>query len=154
VGSAGAQQSSEKHFQRVEQACVATLNEIAGQPKQLQMTPRVHFGARLWGVSMAGANHVHNAPAGGCNQALDARQVLVALPEKFGHGYIESLRYLAQGLRAWLKVAILNPGEVRAGNARTLAQLPLADALLVADLHHARSNAHECLPPMLFRGQS
>jgi hypothetical protein len=109
VASVGAQQSSEKHFQRVEQACVAALNEIAGQPKQLQMTRRVRFGAGLWGVSMAGANHVHNASAGGCNQALDTRQVLVALLEELGQGYIESLRYPAKGLRTWLKVAILNP---------------------------------------------
>jgi hypothetical protein len=109
VASVGAQQSSENHFQCVEQASVATLNEIAGQPKQLQMTRRVHFGARLWGFSMAGANHVHNASAGGCKQALDARQVLVALLEELGQGYIESVRYLAKGLRTWLKVAILNP---------------------------------------------
>jgi hypothetical protein len=109
VASVGAQQSSEKHFQRVEQACVATLNEIAGQPKQLQMTRRVQFGARLWGFSMAGAYHVHNASAGGCNQALDARQVLVALLEELGQGNIESLRYFAKGLGTWLKVAVLNP---------------------------------------------
>jgi hypothetical protein len=109
VASVGAQQSSEKHFQRVEQACVATLNEIAGQPKQLQMTRRVRFGAKLWGFSMAGTNHVHNASAGGCNQALVARQVLVAVLEELSQRYIESLRYLAKGLGTWLKVAILNP---------------------------------------------
>jgi len=152
VASVGAQQSSENHFQRVEQACVATLNEIAGQPKQLQMTRRVQFGARLWGFSMAGANHVHNASAGRCNQALDACQVLVVVLEELSQGYTESLRYLAKGLRTWLKVAILNPGEVRAGNARALAQLPLADSFLVPYLHDARSNAHRYLPPMLFQG--
>jgi hypothetical protein len=152
VAPVGAQQSSEQHFQRVEQACVATLNEIASQPKQFQMTRRVHFGARLWGFSMAGANHVHNASAGGCDQAPRARQVLVAVLEELSQGYIESLRYLAKGLRTWLKVAILNPGEVRASNARALAQLPLADALLVPYLHDARSNAHRYLPAVLFRG--
>jgi hypothetical protein len=151
VASVGAQQSSENHFQRVEQACVATLNEIASQPKQLQMTRRVQFGARLWGFSMAGANHVHNASAGRSNQALHACQVLVVVLEELSQRYTESLRYLAKGLGTWLKVAILNPGEVRAGNARALAQLPLADALLVPYLHDARSNAHRYLPPMPFR---
>jgi hypothetical protein len=92
VASVGAQQTSQQHFQRVEQACVATLDEIARQPKQLQMTRRVQFAARLRGFSMAGANHIHNASAGGCEQALDARQVLVALLEELSHWYIESLR--------------------------------------------------------------
>jgi hypothetical protein len=109
VASVGAQQSSEQHFQRVEQAYVATLDDIARQPKQLQVTRRVQFAARLWGFSMAGANHIHNASSGGCKQALDALQVLVALLEEFSHGYFESLRYLAKGLRAGLKVAILDP---------------------------------------------
>jgi hypothetical protein len=58
---------------------------------------------------MAAANHVHNASAGGCNQALDARQVLVALLKELDQRYIESLRYLAKGLRTWFEVAILNP---------------------------------------------
>jgi hypothetical protein len=152
VASVGAQQSSENHFQRVEQASVPTLNEIAGQPKQLQMTRRVQFRARFRGFSMAGVNHVHNASAGGCYQALHVRQILVVIPEELSQGYTESLRYLAKGLRTRLKVAILNPGKVRAGNARALAQLPLADALLVPDLHDARSDAHRHLHPMLFQG--
>ena len=88
----GAQQTSEKHFQRIEQACVSALNEIASQPKQLQMTRRVRFSAGLRWLSTAGADHVHQASAGGGKHALDAREVLVALLEELSQGHIESLR--------------------------------------------------------------
>jgi hypothetical protein len=121
VAPVAAQQSSENHFQGVEQAGIASLNKIGRQPKQFQMTRRVRFGPGLRRFSVAGANHVHNASAGSRNQALDARKVLVMVPEELGQGYLEGLRYLAKGLGTWLKVAIFNPREVGAGDARPLA---------------------------------
>jgi hypothetical protein len=70
---------------------------------------------------MAGANHVHNAFAGGRNHALDAREVLAALLEELGYGYSEGLRYLAKGFGTRLEVTIFDPREVRPSDARALA---------------------------------
>jgi len=50
-----AHQTSEKHFQGVEQPSISTLDEIAGQPKQPQMARRVPFSAGLGWFSKAGA---------------------------------------------------------------------------------------------------
>ena len=102
------QHRSENYLQRVEQAFISTLNEIAGQAKQPQMTRRVPFDPRLGRFSLAGANQVHNASAGGCNHTLHARHVLRVLLEKLSHGYLERFRYSAKGLGAWLEVAIFN----------------------------------------------
>jgi hypothetical protein len=109
VAPLAVQQTSKDHFQRVEQARIATLNEIAGQAKQLQMTRRERLGAGLRWFSLAGANHVHNASAGGRNHAPDAREVLVVVLEELGQGHAESLSYLAKGLGTRLEVAIFDP---------------------------------------------
>jgi hypothetical protein len=116
-----AQQTSENHLQSVEQPSISTLNEIAGQPKQSQMTRRVPFGPGRGWFSMAGANQVHYAIAGGRNHALDALEVLLGALEELSHGYAEGRRYLAQGFGAWLEVAIFNPRKVRPGEAGAFA---------------------------------
>jgi hypothetical protein len=116
-----AQQTPENHLQGVEQPPIPTLNEIAGQPKQPKMTRRVPFSARRGGFSMAGANQIHNAIAGGRNYALDALEFLLVVLEKLSHGYAEGRRYLAQRLGSWLEMAIFNPGKVRPGEARASA---------------------------------
>jgi hypothetical protein len=73
------------------------------------MTRRVHFSAGLRWLPTAGVDHVHQASAGGGKHALDAREVLAAILKEFGQGHTESLRYLAKGLRTWVKMPIFNP---------------------------------------------
>jgi hypothetical protein len=68
----------------------------------LQLTRRVRFAAGLRWFSATGADHIHNASAGGRNRALVARKVFVVLLEELGHGHGEGIRYLAEGLGARL----------------------------------------------------
>jgi hypothetical protein len=116
-----AQQTTENHLQGVKQSLISTLNEVAGQPKQSQMARRVSFSPGRGPFSMAGANHVHDAIAGGGNHALYTLEVLVMALEELRHGNAEGCRYLAQGLGTWLEVAIFNPRKVRSGDAGPIA---------------------------------
>jgi hypothetical protein len=118
------------------------------------MTRRVPFDPGLGRFSLAGANQVHNAPAGGCNHTLDTRKGLRLLLKKLSHGHFKGFRYSAKGLGARLEVAIFNARKVRSGDAGAFAKLPLADAFLVPNLHDARSNTHKLTAPILFGSQS
>jgi len=115
------EQCPEKHVQRVEQAPVSTLNEITRQTNQPQMAGRVPFSPRLGRFSLAGADQVHKALAGGCDHALHARKVLGVVLEELGHGHLEGVRYLAKSLGPRFEVTVFDSRKIRPGNAAPLA---------------------------------
>jgi hypothetical protein len=112
---------------------VARLDQVIGHAEQLKLARGVAFTPDSRHAPAATAQQFHDATSRGGDRTLLAffpRPFFKKVTDSYAEGFSNAAQRLGTGFQS----AILDAGKVGTGQAATLTQLALAQALLISNL--------------------